>query len=326
MNKKYDVIALGELLVDMIDHGRTERGNTLFEANPGGAPCNALAMLRQLNRKVGFIGKVGDDLLGHELKETLDKLGINSENLIMDPYYRTTLAFVKNFEDGDRDFSFYRNPGADMMLTKNEIPVDVIRNTKIFHYGTISMTHHEVREATYYAIDEAKKSGAITSFDPNIRETLWNDLNDAKEQLEKGLEKCDVLKISDNEILWFTGENDYSRAVEKIREKYSIPLITVSLGKMGSRAYYRSPDNGKENIVVEEKPFLQEDTIETTGAGDTFCGCVLNFVLENGLYNVNESKLRSMLRFANCAASIVTTRRGALKVMPTREEIIHRMV
>lgn len=321
MKKTYDVIALGELLIDMTSNGISEKGNTLFEANPGGAPCNVLAILNKLGRKVGFIGKVGDDIFGHKLKKVLDEVGIDTKNLIIDRDTRTTLAFVHTFEDGDRDFSFYRNPGADMMLKKEDIDLGLLRDTKVFHFGTISMTHEDVREATKYAIEEAKKAGAIISFDPNLREPLWNCLDDAKEQVLYGLTKCDVLKISDNEIQWLTGEDDYTVGVQRIREKHNIPLIMVSLGKKGSRAYYKQPDTEGNGIMVEVKPFLQKNTIETTGAGDTFCGCILHYVLEKGLDNLKEEDLKEMLTFANGAASIVTTRNGALRVMPNPEEV-----
>ena len=321
MEKTYDVIALGELLIDMTNNGKSERGNTLFEANPGGAPCNVLAMLIKLGRKVSFIGKVGDDIFGHKLRKVLDEVGIDTKNLIIDRDARTTLAFVQTFEDGDRDFSFYRNPGADMMLKKEDVNVDLLRDTKVFHFGTLSMTHADVREATRYAIEEAKKAGAIISFDPNLREPLWNCLDDAKEQVLYGLSKCDVLKISDNEIQWLTGEIDYTAGVRKIREKYNIPLITVSLGKNGSRAYYKQPHTVGDGIMVEVKPFIQKNTIETTGAGDTFSGCILHYVLDKGLDDLKEEDLKEMLTFANGAASIVTTRNGALRVMPSKEEV-----
>lgn len=317
--KEYDVIALGELLIDMTDNGVSEQGNTLFEANPGGAPCNVLAMLRRLNHKVGFIGKVGDDIFGRKLKKVLEEVGINTDNLLIDKDCRTTLAFVETHPDGDRSFSFYRNPGADMMLQKEDIHESLLRQTKIFHFGTLSMTHENVRQATMYAVETAKKNGAVISFDPNIREMLWDSLETAKEQVHYGLKMCDVLKISDNEIQWLTGEQDFTAGVKKIRERYEIPLILVSMGKEGSRAYYLKEDSSE--IIVEEKAVLQKNTIETTGAGDTFMGCVLHFILNNGLKHLEQTDLSQMLRFANAAASIITTRKGALRVMPDLRDI-----
>lgn len=314
MRKEYDVIALGELLIDFTDNGISEQGNTIFEANPGGAPCNVLAMLNKLGHRTAFIGKVGKDIFGLKLKKTLEELQIDTTNLLVDEKVRTTLAFVQTFADGDRDFSFYRNPGADMMLREEELNEEMLKRTKIFHFGTLSMTHEDVRKATKKAIQIAKESGAVISFDPNLREPLWNSLADAKEQVLYGIGQCDVLKISDNEIQWLTGEEDYTKGVKKIREMANIPLILVSMGKTGSRAYYG-------DTYVEAAPFLQTKTIETTGAGDTFGGCILHFVLQNGLENLTESHLKEMLTFANGAASIITTRKGALRVMPTEAEV-----
>lgn len=313
--KKYDVIALGELLIDFTQNGLSEQGNGLFEANPGGAPCNVLSMLNNLGKKTSFIGKVGNDQFGKTLKKALEELGIGTENLLMDNEVHTTLALVHTFADGDRDFSFYRNPGADMMLTMDELNLDLVRDTRIFHFGTLSMTHDGIRATTKKAVETAKEAGALISFDPNLREPLWDSLDNAKEQVRWGLGKCDVLKISDNEIQWLTGEEDFTAGVKKIREEFPIPLILVSMGRDGSRAYYG-------DHYVEVAPFLQENTIETTGAGDTFCACILNYVLDHGLEALTDEQLKEMLTFANAAASIITTRKGALRVMPTREEVL----
>lgn len=313
--KNYDVIALGELLIDFTQNGLSAQGNGLFEANPGGAPCNVLSMLNNLGKKTSFIGKVGKDQFGLTLKKSLDELGIGTENLMMDEEIHTTLALVHTFEDGDRDFSFYRNPGADMMLRADELKEDLLKDTRLFHFGTLSMTHEGVREATKKALAIAKEAGALISFDPNLREPLWDTLDNAKEQIRWGLGQCDVLKISDNEIQWLTGEEDFTEGVKRIREEFPIPLILVSMGKEGSRAYYKDG-------YVEVKPFLQENTIETTGAGDTFCACIINYVLDHGLTDLTEAQLKEMLTFANAAASIITTRKGALRVMPTRQEVL----
>lgn len=312
--KKYDVTALGELLIDFTENGESGQGNPLFEANPGGAPCNVLAMLTKLGHKTAFIGKVGDDFFGKQLKEAIEEVGIDSTGLCMDKEIHTTLAMVHTYPDGDRDFSFYRNPGADMMLKESEVKEELIKESKLFHFGTLSMTHEEVRKATKKAIQIAEEAGDIISFDPNLREPLWNSLDEAKEQILYGLSHCHILKISDNEIQWLTGLEDYTDGVKWILERYQIPLILVSMGKEGSRAYY----GGK---MVEVKPFIQKNTIETTGAGDTFCGCVLHYICEHGLDNLTEENLFEMLQFANAAASIITTRKGALRVMPEEKEI-----
>lgn len=312
--KSYDVVALGELLIDFTENGISKQGNPLFEANPGGAPCNVLAMLSKLGHTTAFIGKVGKDYFGEQLGNAITEAGIDASFLCRDQEIHTTLAMVHTFPDGDRDFSFYRNPGADMMLTEDEIPEDLMKNTKMFHFGTLSMTHENVRAATKKAIRLAAEAGAVISFDPNLRPPLWDSMEHAKEQVLYGLSCCQVLKISDNEIQWLTGQEDYTEGVKWIRERYSIPLILVSIGKEGSRAYY-------QDKIVEVKPFLQKNTIETTGAGDTFCGCVLHYVCKYGLNSLTEDVLREMLTFANGAASLITTKKGALRVMPSVEEI-----
>ena len=316
MNEKlYDVTALGELLIDFTENGTSSQGNPLMEANPGGAPCNVLAMLERLGKKTAFIGKVGKDMFGEQLKAAVEEVGIDTRNLIMDETVHTTLAFVHTYPDGDRDFSFYRDPGADMMLTKDEVQKDLIENSRIFHFGTLSSTHEGVREATRHAIDLAKEAGCIITFDPNLRPPLWKSLEDARKEIEYGMTKCDVLKISDNEVEFLFGTSDYDKGAALIREKYHIPLVLITMGKDGSRAYYK-------DLRVEAAPFLQEKTIETTGAGDTFCASALNYVLEHGLENLTEDNLMELLTFANAAASLITTRKGALRVMPDRQEVL----
>lgn len=309
MKTKYDIVALGELLIDFTENGVSEQGNLVLEANPGGAPCNVLAMAAQFGHKTAFIGKVGNDNFGHLLSDTIESVGIDTSGLLFDKEVPTTLAFVHTAKDGDRSFSFYRNPGADVMLRKEDVNVDIIKQSRIFHYGTLSMTHEGVEQATQMAIREARDNGLIISFDPNLRPPLWRDLEIAKEKMDYGLANCDVLKISDNEITFFTGEEDIYKGVDVIRNKYDIKLVCATLGRDGSVAFYK-------DMVVKGKPYITEKTIETTGAGDTFMGCVLHSVLENDLGNMSEDSLQKMLDIANHAASIITTRRGALRVMP----------
>ena len=313
----FDVVALGELLIDFTDSGDSPQGNPLMEANPGGAPCNVLAMLAKLGKKTAFIGKVGDDIFGRMLKTTIEEVGIDSQNLIFDKDVRTTLAFVKTYPGGDRDFSFYRNPGADMMIGKDDVDAALIRDTKLFHYGTLSMTAEKAAEATKFAVQTARDAGVVISFDPNYRPPLWETEDAAKEAIWWGIKNCDVLKISDNEIEFITGIADIDEGIKAIMDAAGADgpkLICASMGTDGSKAFY----NGS---IVFGEPKLREDTIETTGAGDTFMACVLYHVLEYGIDGFDDDKLSGMLNFANTAASIVTTRKGALRVMPTREEI-----
>ena len=315
-NKIFDVTALGELLIDFTENGESSQGNPMMEANPGGAPCNVLAMLEKLGKKTAFIGKVGSDMFGNQLKKAVEEVGIDTRNLIMDKKHHTTLAFVHTYPDGDRDFSFYRDPGADMMLTKEEVQKELIQSSRIFHFGTLSSTHEGVREATRHAIELAKEAGCIITFDPNLRPPLWSSLEDARKEIEYGMTKCDVLKISDNEVEFLFDTTDYDKGAALIREKYNIPLVLITMGKDGSRAYYK-------DMRVEVAPFLQENTIETTGAGDTFCASSLNYVLEHGLEDLTEENLKELLTFANAAASLITTRKGALRVMPSKEEVLN---
>lgn len=313
MGKEFDVIALGELLIDFTMNGKSDQGNQMFEACPGGAPCNVLAMLNKLGKKTAFIGKVGKDQFGLLLKNTLEQAGINTEHLYMDPEIHTTLALVHTLENGDRDFSFYRNPGADMMLTEDEVDEEFLKKGKIFHFGTLSMTHEGIRKATKKALKIAKEAGVLISFDPNLRPPLWDDLENAKKQIRYGLGYCDILKISDNEIQFISGIEDYDEGIKWLQEQYHIPLILLTLGSEGSRAYY----NG---MRVECKGFVC-DTIETTGAGDTFCGSSLNYITDHGLDDLKENDLKEMLTFANAAAALITTRKGAIRSMPSREEV-----
>lgn len=313
--KKIDVIALGELLIDFTENGISENGNPLLEANPGGAPCNVLAMLQNLGKKTAFIGKVGKDAFGKYLAETVQEIGIDITGLVQDEEIPTTLAFVHTAADGDRSFSFYRNPGADMMLAKDEIDYSKIDEAKIFHFGTLSMTHEGVREATKQAVARAKEKGLLISFDPNYRPLLWKDAEVAKEMMRYGFEQCDILKISDDEITFVTGKDTIEEAIVAFCELYQPKLMSVTCGKNGSIVIY-------EGLKVPCEAHIRPDTIETTGAGDTFMGCMLNFVLEHGVENLGEKDLLEMQKFAGTAASLITTRRGALKVMPTKDEVL----
>ena len=314
--KEFDVVALGELLIDFTQGGISEQGNPMFEANPGGAPCNVLSMLTRFGKKVAFIGKVGKDGFGEQLAQAIEEQGISTRGLCFDEDVHTTLALVHKLENGDRDFSFYRKPGADINLKAEEVDEDLIAGSRLFHFGTLSLTDEPVKSATKKAIEVAERNDLIISFDPNLREPLWDSLDDAKEAFDYGMKHCHVLKISDNEILWFTGKDNYDDGIAYLQSHYpNIQLICLSLGPDGSRAIY------KDQVDVTIPAFLQDKTIETTGAGDTFCACVLNGVLENGLDHLDEEKIKTIITFANGAASMITTKKGALRVMPHVEDV-----
>ena len=315
MERKYDVIALGELLIDFTDNGLSSQGNPLLEANPGGAPCNVLSMLAKLSKKTAFIGKVGKDMFGRQLRETIKAVGIDDSYLLDDEKVHTTLAFVKTYENGDRDFSFYRDPGADMMLKEADLPLDALKNTKVFHFGTLSMTHEEVRKATKKAVETAKAAGAVISFDPNLRPPLWADLNEAKEQIDWGLRNSDIVKIADNELQFMCGEEDLEKCAQLLKEKYpNIKVLNATYGAEGSCSYYK-------DLRVFVPAFKLGGTIETTGAGDTFCASAVNYIIDHPIDELNEKDLKEMLRFANAAAYIVTTKKGAIRSMPDPEDV-----
>lgn len=316
MEKTFDVAALGELLIDFTENGSSAQDNPVYEANPGGAPCNVLAMLTKLGKRCAFIGKVGDDQFGRRLRRVGETAGICMDGLAVDRRVHTTLAFVQTAENGDRDFSFYRDPGADQMLTAQEVPEELVTGARIFHFGSLSLTCDPVREATRKSVSLAKASGALISFDPNLRPPLWDDLEHAREQISWGLAQCDILKIADNELLFMTGESDFDAGAAKLKAQFpNIRLLNVTAGAQGSFSYY----NG---LRVFQPGVRLGGVIETTGAGDTFCACVLNFVLEHGLEALTALDLEEMLRFANAAAYLVTTKKGAIRSMPEREQVL----
>lgn len=316
MNKKYDVIAIGELLIDFTQNGISNQGNLLFEANPGGAPCNVLSMLSKLGKKTCFIGKVGDDFFGRSLKQTCEEVGICMDGLKLDKNHNTTLAFVKKNENGDREFSFYREGCADIFISEDDVDENLIKQSRMLHFGTLSFSHQQNADATIKAIAIAKSNDCLISFDPNLRFSIFKDEKKLRESVKFGMAKCDILKISDDEILWITGESNFETAVLKIQKDFpNIKLLLLSKGKNGSSAFYGG-------FEVKSDALILEDTVETTGAGDTFCACVINGVLDFGLDGLNQERISKILRFASTAAAIITTKFGALKVMPSEEEVI----
>lgn len=312
---KYDVAAMGELLIDFTPYGTSEQGNEVLEANPGGAPCNVLSMLQRLGRKTAFLGKVGYDSFGTLLRKTISEIGIDTSGLVTDPHIHTTLAFVHLDENGDRTFSFCRNPGADMMLREEELNEDIIRNAKVFHFGTLSMTSELIRNTTKRAVEVAKESGCILSFDPNLRPPLWESLETAKEMILYGISQCDILKISEDELEFITGMSDIPAAAKKVKEENpNLKVMFVTLGKEGSSFYYKDQSGF-------QKTFDSVKTIDTTGAGDTFCGCMINALMDRDLDRLSYDELMEAITFGNAASSLVTTKKGAIRSMPLLNQI-----
>ncbi|CAN7605466.1 carbohydrate kinase family protein [Paenibacillus sp. LjRoot56] len=311
----YDVVALGEYLIDFTPYGRSEAGQPLFERNPGGAPVNVAAALAKLGKKTGFIGKVGSDPFGAYLRETLLDVGVSDRGLVETDEAHTTMAFVQLDADGDRSFHFARHPGADQLLRADELNHAMLGETRIFHFGSISMTAEPAYTATLKAVQFAKDKGALISYDPNWRPSLWRDEEHALEVIRVGLSLADVVKVSEEELVFLTAEQDLEKAARKLIEQYGITLLLVTAGGAGS--FYQMKDWwGK----VESFPVL---TLDTTGAGDAFFGALLYKLLEKGkaLQLWEEEELQLALRFANAAGALATTRKGAIPSLGTMEEI-----
>lgn len=309
----YDVVALGELLIDFTPVGKSSKGCNIFEQNPGGAPANVLALLAKLGKKTAFIGKVGEDQFGISLKETLDNLHIDTTGLILSKEFNTTLAFVHLNDKGDRSFSFYRNPGADMMLTKDELKLDLIDKSKIFHFGSLSLTNEPAISATLKALDYVKGKNKLISYDPNLRPALWHDLNFAKAQITKGLNYADILKISEEELLFITDISDLEKGTKYLLDTYNMKLIFVTLGEKG--CFYRCNNNYG---IVES---FTVNSVDTTGAGDSFLGAVLYKLLDKDIDNLSLDELIQIVKFANAVGALVTTKKGSISIMPDLKSI-----
>ena len=313
--KRTDVAALGELLIDLVQNGVSPQGNPLFEAAPGGAPANVLAMLARLGRRCAFLGKVGRDAFGDRLENCLKELRVDTGGLKRDPQIPTTLAVVQTLPGGDRDFSFYRKPGADIRLSPEELEEAKLRDCRIFHFGTLSLTDEPCRSATIKALETAREAGALISFDPNLRLSLWESEEAARRQIAWGLSQADIVKISDNEVAFMTGTEDYPAGAGRLRERFpNIRLLDLTMGAEGSWAFY-----GTE--AVFEPALRLGGVVETSGAGDTFCALILHFLLARGLEQLTKDELHAMLRNANTAAYLVTTKKGVIPSLPTREQI-----
>lgn len=315
MISMYDVVAIGELLIDFTPGGTTADGTVLFERNPGGAPGNVLAILARLGRKTALISKVGEDQFGEFLISVMKNIGVETKNILTTKDASTTLAFVHLDSKGDRSFSFYRKPGADMLLGEKDVDTGLVGKTKIFHFGTVSMTCEPSRGATLHAVKTAKEKGALISFDPNLRPPLWSSLHEAKEVIKLGLEYADILKVSNEELEFITGFKNLEEGSKSIFEKYGIHLILVTLGASG--CFYRLGSQTGNLHTYDVK------TVDTTGAGDAFLGAFIYQVIDKkkALTDLNKSEMEQMIDFANAAGSLATIKKGAIPAMPTVAEI-----
>ncbi|WP_141504693.1 carbohydrate kinase family protein [Paenibacillus luteus] len=315
-----DVIAVGELLVDMFRDESIDGGDWRYVSQAGGAPANVLAALARLGRKTTLISKTGNDEFGRFLMEALLSAGVDGSGVIRDMGSNTMLAFVHLDRDGDRSFSFYRNPGADQLLEEREMDWSLIDSGSIVHAGSVSLTHEPSASATLAALRYARASGKTISFDPNLRPALWSSLEHARTMIYEALYYADVVKVSEEELKFLTGTDDPNQGSLQLLERFGTKVILVSLGGEGS--YCRI---GTCTCAVEAYPV---NPVDTTGAGDTFLGAFLHMLLENDKPPEQWSleEIQAALLFANAAAALVTTRKGALNSMPDSEEINRLMM
>lgn len=311
----FDVTAIGELLIDFTPNGRNASGDLLFARKPGGAPANVLAANSRLGGSTSFIGKVGNDKFGDFLRQSLEDAKINTQGLSRDPDVPTTLAFVQIDARGDRSFSFYRKPGADVMLKTSDFTEEMVTGCRMFHFGSVSLTEEPARSTTLHAVRTAKQAGCMISYDPNYRPPLWNNEKTAVAQMREGLSLADIVKVSEEEMVLLTGETGLEEGSRRIGN-FGASLVLVSLGARG--AFYR---RGEQCGMV---PTYDVKTIDTNGAGDAFLGAVhycLRGKSREEVRRMTRDELEDILSFANAAGSLTTTKGGAIPAMPTLGEV-----
>lgn len=313
---RFDVVAIGELLIDFTEHGRSESGMRLFEQNPGGAPANVLTAVSRLGHDTAFIGKVGADGPGDFLKSTLIENSINADGLVLDANHFTTLAFVEIGPGGERQFSFARKPGADTQLNIDELRLDIAVAGRILHFGSLSLTTEPMRSTTLTAIAAAKKKGRIISYDPNYRSLLWPSPEDAAKQMIVGAKAADLVKISDEEIVLLTGSADLQIAASRLLAM-GPTVVVITLGKMGALVVTHT-----DSVAV---PTFSGAVVDTTGAGDSFWGGFLSAMIERHLTPavINRKFAYELARIGNAVATCCVGRRGGIPAMPSREEVQH---
>ncbi|HIT73703.1 MAG TPA: carbohydrate kinase [Candidatus Fimicola cottocaccae] len=317
-NKKIDVAVLGEILIDFTYQGLSKNNQKLFAQNAGGAPANAAVVISKLGGKSAFIGKAGDDMHGHFLKNVLENENVNTEGFVIDDKYFTTLAFVDLNEKGERTFSFARKHSADIMLDKDDINMDIIENTQIFHVGSLSLTDEPSKGATYFAVEKAKENGATISYDPNYRSSLWKNEYEAKETMRSMIEYADVMKISDEETALLTDFAEPEKAGKFLVNK-GVKIAVVTLGGDGACVCT------KHGVKIVSG--FKSNVVDTTGAGDSFWGGFLYKLSQSGK-NPDEVTLDEaceFARFGNAVASICVEGFGAIPSMPSMEDVIKRM-
>ena len=315
----FDAVALGELLIDFTCQSVDESGYPTMAAHPGGAPANFLAALTNFGAKTAFLGKVGSDAFGKLLNRTLAEAGIDTSGLLISDDVFTTLAFVTLDETGNRAFSFSRKPGADTCIAFEELDLSIIDRTKVFHFGTLSLTDEPAATATRKAVEYAKSKGKLITYDPNLRKPLWKDLDFARQQLIWGMTKADVVKISDEEVefLWGLGVEEGARF---ILDHFDVKLVFVTCGADG--CYFC---NRKTSGKVPGLSGIQ--AVDTTGAGDIFGGSAVWKLLQTGKSpeELDNAELRDIVRFACASAGLSTTKPGGISSVPQLEQVLERV-
>ena len=306
--------AFGELLCDVTPYGVSDRQFPIYEFNPGGAPANVAVALCNLGIEASFIGQVGDDHFGQFLKSILLEKAVDVDALMMSPNYPTSLAIVSNKPDGDRSFSFYRKHNADVMVKLNDDFKKKISEADVFHVGSVSMSDEPSRATTFALMKYAKKHNKIITFDPNLRVLLWDDLQDAKVQIEKGLMLADIVKLSEEELYFLTDIKNPSEACAALMDIYDIQLLLITFGSEGCASYHQG--------LYQHIPSFSVKAIDTTGAGDGFFGGFISQWMRNGMkLRLTSRELALYCRYANACGAIATTQKGAIGSLATEASV-----
>ncbi|KAG6592985.1 putative fructokinase-4 [Cucurbita argyrosperma subsp. argyrosperma] len=309
------IVSFGEMLIDFVP---TVSGVSLADAPgflkaPGGAPANVAIAVSRLGGRSAFVGKLGEDEFGHMLANILREHGVNDEGICFDKGARTALAFVTLRSDGEREFMFYRNPSADMLLKADELNIKLIKSAKIFHYGSISLIVEPCRSAHIKAMEEAKKAGALLSYDPNLRLPLWPSADEAREQIKSIWDKADIIKVSDDELKFLTKSEKVDDETAMSLWHDGLKLLLLTLGEHGCKYYTK-------NFRGSVDPFKVK-TVDTTGAGDSFVGALLCKIVDDQSVLEDEKRVREILRFANACGAITTTKKGAIPALPSEADV-----
>ena len=306
----YDVAALGELLIDFTTQSTDADGYPTMAAHPGGAPANFLAAVAKFGGKAALLGKVGTDTFGKLLTSTLREVGIETKGIVASDDFFTTLAFVTLDANGDREFAFARKPGADTQLRFDELELSLLDETRVFHFGTLSLTGEPSRTTTYRAVEYAREHGKLITFDPNLRKPLWRELDEAKQQMLWGLAHADVVKISDEEVEFLFGLG-VQEGAQYILEHFPAKLVFVTCGPDG--CWFQN-----KNASGHVDSLRNIQVVDTTGAGDIFGGSAVWKLLQTGKAPeaLDEAALREIVSFACTAAGLSTTKPGGISSVP----------